>query len=249
MEASEYRTIFEAEERHFWFCGSRRIIMDWVDKALGDMSARQRATVLDVGAGTGGVLAMLQQRGEAWGVEWSPEGAAFIGDRGLRVVRAGLPCLPFRDSAFDLAVSLDVFEHVLDDQAAMAEVRRVLRPGGRLIATVPALRWLWSEHDEALHHHRRYHLPEFRQRLEAAGFTVQRLSYYNTLLLPPIVATRLAGRLRGRRRGEQGPPTSDVAIPPAPINRALAAIFGAEVHLLQRVRLPVGASLIVDARS
>ncbi len=245
METAEYRTMYEAEERHFWFRGSRRVILDWVDRALADRSGDDRPAIVDVGAGTGGVLARLDGRGEAWGAEWSPEGAAFIRSRDLRVVRAGLPALPFRDGAFDLALSLDVFEHVADDGAAMAEVRRILRPGGRLIATVPALRWLWSEHDEALHHHRRYHLAELRQRLLDAGFTIRRLSYYNTLLLPPIALIRLAGRLRPRPAAA----TSDVAMPPAPLNQALATIFGAEVHLLSRFRLPVGASLIVDAQA
>ncbi len=249
METSEYRTMFDAEERHFWFRASRRIIMSWVDRALDEAVPPAGVRVLDVGAGTGGVLSKLAERSEAWGAEFSAEGAAFIRSRDLRVVRAGLPQLPFRDGAFDVVVSLDVFEHVQDDLAAMAEVRRVLRPGGRLIATVPALQWLWSEHDEALHHHRRYHLRQFRQGLEAAGFSVRRLSYYNTLLLPPIAATRMWGRLRGRLRRSRGQSTSDVSIPPAPLNHALTAIFGAEVHWLERFRLPLGASLIVDAQS
>lgn len=247
MESHEYQVMFDAEERHFWFCGSRRVIFAWLDRALAEIDAQPRPRIVDVGAGTGGVLTRLCERGDAWGVEWSAEGAAFIRSRALPVIRGGLPNLPLATGGFDAAVSLDVFEHVADDVAAMADVRRVLRPGGRLIATVPALRWLWSEHDVALHHHRRYHLAEFRVRLEAAGFRIRRLSYYNTLLLPPIAAVRLLGRLR--RRPEAATANSDVALPPAAINSALTTLFGAEAHLLAHMRLPVGASLIVDAEA
>ena len=247
MERHEYQVMFEAEERHFWFRGSRRVIFSWLDRALAEIAAGQRVRMIDVGAGTGGVLARLCERGDAWGVEWSAEGAMFIRGRQLPVIRGGLPNLAVATGRFDLAVSLDVFEHVADDIAAMADVRRVLRPGGRLIATVPALRWLWSEHDEALHHHRRYHLAEFRCRLEAAGFRIRRLSYYNTLLLPPIAAVRMLGKLRPRR--ERGEASSDVSLPPAPLNSALATLFGAEAHVLAHMRLPVGASLIVDAEA
>ena len=249
MERHEYQVMFDAEERHFWFRGSRRVIFSWLDRALRENAGAARPRIIDVGAGTGGVLARLCERGDAWGVEWSGEGAAYISSRGLPVVRGGLPHLPLADASFDAAVSLDVFEHVEDDAAAMADVRRVLKPGGRLIATVPALRWLWSEHDEALHHFRRYHLEDFRSRLVAAGFRVRRLSYYNTLLLPPIATVRLLGRLRGPRRLGAAPPSSDVSLPLAPINDLLAAVFGAETHLLKRLSLPIGASLIVDAEA
>lgn len=249
MERAEYQTMFEAEERHFWFRGSRKVVFSWFDRALRELDDGGGVRILDVGAGTGGVLSELQRRGDAWGVEYHADGAHFIRSRGLRVVRGGLPFLPFRDGAFDAAVSLDVFEHVEQDVAAMAEVRRVLRPGGRLITTVPALKWLWSEHDVALHHHRRYHLAEFRDRLEQAGFAVRRISYYNALLLPPIAAVRLLGRLKPGRSAGGAPPTSDVGTLPGPINEGLAVLFGSEAALLDATRLPIGASLIADLQA
>lgn len=247
MQLDEYRVMREAEEKHFWFRGSRTVIFDWLDSALSELGGPARA--LDVGAGTGGVLSELRRRSDAWGAELNAAGALFVAGRGLPVVRARLPHLPFADDSFDLAVSLDVFEHIEDDVAAIAEVRRVLRPGGRLIATVPALRWLWSEHDEALHHFRRYHRPDFREAVESAGFHVQRLSYYNASLLAPIAAVRLAGNLHRRFAPGDGPPSSDVSVPPEPFNSALAAIFGAERHVLKRTSLPIGASLIADLRA
>jgi SAM-dependent methyltransferase len=244
MELDEYRIMREAEEQHFWFRGSRSVIFDWVDTALESIGGRPRT--LDVGAGTGGVLAGLSTRGDVWGVELNESGARYVAGRGLPVVRARLPNLPFADASFDLAVSLDVFEHIDNDVAAMADVRRVLRPGGRLIATVPALRWLWSEHDEALHHFRRYHKADFASALQRAGFQIRRLSYYNATLLAPIAAARLAGNALRRIRPNRAAPSSDVSIPPAPINDAFAALFGSERHLLKHLPLPIGASLIAD---
>ena len=250
METAEYQKMFEAEQSHFWFRGSRKVVFSWLDRAMDELGDVRVLRLLDVGAGTGGVLSRMVSRCDAWGVEASEAGAEFISRRGVRVVRGMLPHLPFRDDSFDVAVSLDVFEHVEQDLEAMREVRRVLRPGGRLITTVPALKWLWSEHDVALHHHRRYRLSEFRDRLDDAGFVRVRLSYYNSLLLPPIAAVRLAGGLKTRLFGERsGEPKSDVAIPPRPLNEALAAVFGSEAGLLRWVSLPLGASLIADLKA
>lgn len=250
MEIDEYRKMFEAEEQHFWFRASRAIVARWLERAMAEGGMNADAILVDVGAGTGGMLARLRGRCRTIGVEYAPAGVAFARSRGLEVVRGGLPDLPLRSGAFDLALSMDVFEHLEDDQAAMRAVRRVLRPGGRLIATVPALRWLWSAHDEALHHFRRYHRDELAQRLEAAGFAIERLSYYNTVLLPPIAAVRLAQRLMPRRRAAtSGAAVSDVGHVPALLNGALERLFAAEGPLLEHIALPIGTSLIVDARA
>ncbi len=258
MELDEYRKMFEAEERHFWFRGSRAVVLDWVVRAVEESgrggSAEPGSTlrIVDVGAGTGGMLTRVAShfgpRCQVLGVEYAAAGVAFARSRGLQVVRGGLPALPLRDGGFDLALSMDVFEHVEGDVAAMAAVRRALRPGGRLVTTVPALRWLWSEHDEALHHFRRYHRAELLERLRQAGFKIRHASYYNGFLLPPIAAVRVLGRLRGKRASTQTP-TSDVAEVPEPFNGALAAVFASEAAWLRHAPLPVGASLIVDAEA
>lgn len=247
MQYDEYQKMFEAEERHFWFRASRSIVERWLERAMCEAGLGSDATLVDVGAGTGGMLGRIAGRARCIGVEYSPAGVAFCRSRGLRVVRGGLPELPLRPAGFDLALSMDVFEHVEDDAAAVAAVAAALRPGGRLIATVPALQWLWSEHDEALHHHRRYHKADFAALLEGAGFEVVRLTYYNSLLLPPIAAARLLGRLRRKQRTEQVP-SSDVSELPGPVNEALFRVFASEKGLLERFSMPIGASLLVDAR-
>lgn len=244
MQRDEYRIMREAEERHFWFRGSRAVIFSWIDRALAGRG--QRAVALDVGAGTGGVLEALGDRCRAWGAEFHADGARYCAERGLDVVQARLPVLPFADDTFDLLVSLDVFEHIEDDLAAIREARRVLKPGGVMVTTVPALRWLWSEHDEALHHFRRYDLAEFSARLTAAGFRIQRISYYNATLLAPIAAVRLAGRALRPFRASTAAPSSDVSVPPAPINEVLTKLFASERLVLERWRLPIGASLIAE---
>jgi SAM-dependent methyltransferase len=251
MQLDEYQKMFEAEERHFWFRASRTIVERWLLRAMAEAGLDQRASLVDVGAGTGGMLSRVSGQAQCLGIEYSPAGVALSRSRGLRVVRGGLPQLPLATASFDLALSMDVFEHVQDDAAAIAEVRRILRPGGRLIATVPALRWLWSDHDVALHHFRRYHLDDLKARLQEGGFGVVRLSYYNTLLLPPIATVRLAGRLRqalGLGAGASAA-VSDVGELPGPLNSLLHRIFVSEATLLDHMTLPVGASLIVDARA
>lgn len=241
--------MFEAEKRHFWFRGSRAVVESWLQRAIDDAAMGQRPSLIDVGAGTGGMLDRIAPLCDAWGVEYSPDGAAFCQSRGVRVLRGGLPHLPLATDRFDLALSMDVFEHVEDDVAAMTDVRRVLRPGGRLIMTVPALQWLWSRHDEALHHHRRYDRSMLETRLKQAGFRVVRCSYFNSLLLPPIAAVRLAGRIKDRLAPSSAPPASDVGDVVEPLNGILSSVFGAERHLLAHGRLPLGASLIAECEA
>ena len=247
MELAEYHRMHEAESRHFWFRGSRAVVRGWLaDAARG---AGAESTLLDVGAGTGGMLESLPAHYDSVGVEYHAAGAAYCAQRGVRVVQGGLPHLPFADARFDYALSMDVFEHIEDDVAAMAEVHRVLRPGGRLITTVPALPWLWSRHDEALHHHRRYLRRHFIERLEAAGFRVHRCTYYNALLLPPIAAARVLGRLKDKLVPTEVEAVSDVDEVAEPFNGALAAIFGSERRWLKHVNFPLGASLIADCEA
>jgi len=155
--------------------------------------------------------------------------------------------LPFGPGAFDVVLALDAFEHFDDDVAAMRETFRVLRPGGLLVATVPAFMALWSPHDVAYHHKRRYRRPQLRERLVAAGFHVERASYSTATLFLPVLALRRLRRWRGERPGEET--TSDFAVPfPAPVEWLASGITRAEVALERHVDLPVGVSLLAVAR-
>jgi SAM-dependent methyltransferase len=146
--------------------------------------------------------------------------------------------VPFERHSFDLVCLFDVLEHVEDDASALVSIRELVRPGGFAVITVPAYRWLWSQHDEKLHHRRRYTYRELHERAKAAGWTVRRLSFLNTLLFPLAAAGRLLDQLRPGRQ------PAGAQIPAAPLNEALYRIFGLEKYLLSTVDLPFGVSLL-----
>ena len=142
---------------------------------------------------------------------------------------------------YDLVALLDVLEHVTDDSAALAAIRGRLKPGGALLVTVPANRWMWSAHDVAHHHHRRYRRGEIAALAREAGLEVELLTHFNTVLFPLIAAARIAGKALKRE-------SADDSMPPAPLNAALKGLFGIERHLVGRLPLPFGVSLIAVLR-
>lgn len=253
MEHAEYAVMYEAESRHWWFQGSRRVLLSLVRRYR--PAAREGAPLrlLDMGCGTGITLDRLG-RGEglaAFGVDLEPSALAFCGERGLsRLARASVTALPFPAGTFDVVTALDVVEHVPDDVAALGEAARVLRPDGVAIVTVPAHAWLWSDHDRALHHQRRYSRALLAERLRAAGLVPLRLSYYNALLFPGVAAVRLGQRLARALRpaAPDAIPRSDVRLPPAPANAILREVFAAEGAWLTHADLPLGVSLVAVAR-
>lgn len=173
----------------------------------------------------------------------SPQAIALARGRGAADIAEGaLPDgIPFEGCTFDVVAALDVLEHVGPDRAALRALGARLRPGGLLVATVPAFRFLWSGHDTIHHHRRRYRRAELAALVRAAELEPLVLTYFNMLLFPPIAALRLLARLFGRTGG-------DDALPGRLLNRALEAVFGLEQHLVGRVPLPFGVSLLVIAR-
>ncbi len=240
MDPREHDRMAAQEERHFWFRGTRRVILAVLRRAVGDRPGR----VLDLGCGTGFTLAQVEGEPRV-GLDRSAHALAWArGKGGLTLARGEASALPFADRSFDVVLALDVLEHVDDDAGAAREAWRVLRPGGVLLATVPALRSLWSDHDEALEHRRRYRAGELRTLLSGAGFDAIDAGYYNFFLFPLVAASRILTRLRPRR----GQAHSHLRTPPRPINDVLAAVLGAERHLALRVPFPVGVSIIAVAR-
>ena len=243
MDRAEYARMAEAEARHFWFVGTRAVIRTALARALGPGGAANR--LVDLGCGTGSTLDAIEGASLRVGIDPSPDALGFARERnGCAFAWGSAEALPFRDASFDAALALDVLEHVPDDARAAREARRVLRPGGVLVVTVPAFRSLWSAHDDALHHLRRYRKSEVRRLLEEAGLEVLEAGYYNFFLFPPIAATRLVGRMLRR----DGPARSDLSVPPRPLNALLAAILRSERHLVGRVPLPFGVSILAVAR-
>jgi SAM-dependent methyltransferase len=233
------------EDVHWWFVGRRRILLSILDRYLGANATNGRQ-ILDVGCGTGTMLTHLARFGDARGVDMDLEAVGYCHDRGLRqVTQSDADKLPFEKDTFDLVTALDVVEHIDDDLGALREMRRVIKPGGLLLLTVPAYRFLWGRQDDINLHKRRYVARELRSRLQAAGFEVQRLTYMNAILFPAIAAIRLV------RHVLPEPPKleSDFAFPaPQPLNVLLSAVFGSERHLLTRFDIPFGVSIMALAR-
>jgi SAM-dependent methyltransferase len=228
-------------ERHPWYGGRLAVLGSELDRLELPASAR----ILDAGCGTGGVLAALSRRGEAVGVDPDPGAAAAAAERvpGADVRVADAAALPFGDAAFDVVCCLDVVEHVDDDRAVLRELRRVTRPGGRLVLTVPALPRLWSGHDVAAGHRRRYRRAALLDAARDAGWAAERVTHFNTLLLPVAAAMRLADRRPARAR-------SHLARGPRRLRPAVGAALRAEARALHAgLRLPVGLSLLAVLRA
>ncbi len=207
---------------------------------LGRAGLRDRPRVLDAGCGTGRNLLEFGTPGSATGVDFSPEAVQFCRQRGLEEVQvAEVEALPFAEQSFDLILATDVLEHVEDDLVALRELRRVASSGGHLLATVPAYRWLWSQHDHAYHHFRRYTLRELRERVQSGGWEPVAWSYFNSILLPPIAAVRVLARRKPTHNGRP-----DLRLTPRPLNRLLEQPMRAEAALIRRGgRLPAGVSI------
>jgi len=242
MQAHTYAIMREVEDQHWWYVGRRRIIASWVERVRRDIG-KPRPRILDVGCGTGANLQMLAEFGVAEGVDVSAEALDFCRARGLGTVRQGAAeDLPYADAQFDLVTALDVVEHLDDDVAGLREMFRVLQPGGRALLFVPAFMFLWGVQDDVSHHRRRYTLAELKERLGAAGLTVERASYANITFFAPILFGRVLMRLTGLR------PASENNINISALNGLLARVLGAESWWLRKMSFPFGVSAICVAR-
>ena len=235
MDRSIYDAMAEQDHSHWWYVARRDVLHDLIARRI---SPPKDARILEIGCGTGHNLAMLQQFGRVEGIELDSVSRDFARQRfGDAVYDARLPELAGIDRAtYDLVAILDVLEHVEDDVAALQACAALLKPGGRVLITVPQYAWMWTGHDVANHHFRRYSKAELRDAISAAGLRVEMMASFNSLLFPLAVASRMAARLRGREG-------SDDAEPAAPINAAFKAVFGLERHLLGRVPMPPGVSI------
>lgn len=236
--------MLDLEERHWWFAGRRRIVFGELERLPLPAPAR----VLDAGCGSGRNLVELARFGPVAGIELSPQVAAVAERRGVGDVRVGpVESLPWEAGVFDLVTCLDVLEHTSDDGVSLRELRRVTRAGGFLLLTVPAYQMLWSAHDVVSGHVRRYRARMLSAAVTGAGWTVCRLTAFNTLLLIPILAARLAQR---RRTKAPAGCRSELELTPRWLNRVLEWPLRAEAALLRRGgRFPLGLSLLVVARN
>lgn len=231
----------ELEDRHWWFVVRRRIVEDAIAAAFD----RTEASVLEVGCGTGGFARHLSDAHPGWdvrGVEPSEQAACLANERGCCVDIGTFQQLPAEQASVDLLIALDVLEHCDDDREATHAAARVLKPGGLFVLTVPALPSLWSSHDEDNQHYRRYTRESLAAPLREQGLEIERMTYFNSLLLPAGYVSRWVSRATGSKRA------LGVDLPSAPVNRVMQTVFSAEAALLRATDLPLGMSLLAVCR-
>lgn len=236
MERVIYDRMAEHDAVHWWYRARREVLASLIARKVtlpGD------ARILEIGCGTGHNLAMLGRFGHVDAIEIDDAARDVAARRlGREVGTAALPALQgVPEAGYDLIALLDVLEHVVDDRAALRAIAARLRPGGTILLTVPQFMFLWSGHDVANHHHRRYSKATLRATIADAGLRTNLLQSFNSLLFPLAAAARLSARATGRQGSDDVPP-------PAPLNALFQAIFSAERFLVGRVPMPPGVSLV-----
>lgn len=241
MKIEMYRIFFEIQKKHWWFVTRKNIVLDFVDRFL---PKDDQVKILDIGCGSGLMLNDLEKVGQTFGMDMSDEAISFSKEIfGGTVEKGALPDqVPYQEDFFDLITALDVIEHIDDDVGSISAIRALLVPGGKCIFTVPAYMFLWSAHDDMNQHKRRYTLPELNEKLVKAGFSVEKISYYNTLLFPAVFLVRMLNNVL-RREG-----ASDTDMPGRAMNYVLKKIFGIEKYLLRYFNLPFGVSVLAVVR-
>ncbi|MER3501143.1 MAG: methylase [Candidatus Fervidibacterota bacterium] len=239
MTEAELRKMARLEDRYWWFVGRRYIVRALALRFWRPCS--NPALILDLGCGTGGSFALLRRWGMVVGLDPSEVALQFARQRGIKaLVQGDGHFLPFANERFDLVAVLDVLEHLDDDERALREIWRVLKPGGAMVFTVPAFMSLWSVHDIALAHRRRYLYSDLFRKVGQAGFAVRQLSYAICLLMPAVFVFRKGQNwlMRGK-----APATALIELPDF-LNRLLIALLRGEATILPFLRLPFGVSLV-----
>jgi len=239
MDRIVYDRMAAHDSTHWWYRARRHILADYLER-WGDLPAN--AKILEIGCGTGHNLPMLGQFGSVDAIEIDPAAREIASKRlGKPVGSSPLPQLEgVERGSYDLIAVLDVVEHVEDDIGALQAMASLLRPGGKILVTVPAHQWMWSAHDVVNHHKRRYSKRGFEAALGKAGLKWRKLGYFNSLLFPLAVVARFAGKLTGKDDSDDSPPAK-------PLNKAFEAIFRLERHLVGRVPMTPGVSILTLA--
>ena len=244
MKPEEHDIMRAVEDHYWWYQALRQHVADSIAPVAAKFS------VLDAGCGSGGMLAGLRAKfpqAELTGIDESEHAIALCRERntGAQLLEAGVHELPFPSDAFDVVLSLDVWVNAgVDDALAAHETHRVLRPGGKLILNLAAFDFLKGTHDEAVGGVRRYTRPQVRALLEGAGFAVDRLTYWNATLTPPIALVRWLSR----RQLDGGEARSDFRPLPSFVNAALKSLAALELRASRHLSLPFGTSVFAVAR-
>ena len=240
MEKEEYKKMYQLEATHWFFKGKRTIVLSILDKFFGKSRDRK---ILDVGCGTGILMKTLEPYGEVYGIDLVPKAVEFCKERGLNNVTVGDAVhLPYDDESFDIVMCIDMLYHkgIRDDGMVIKELYRVCKKGGGIIFTDSACPALWGKHDIAVHARERYVPRKFARKIEEAGFSVKKLSYYNSFLFPVVFTVRKLDNIFFPKRK----PKSDVKETNPIINSILYSILSLEATIIKRSGFPIGVSFI-----
>jgi SAM-dependent methyltransferase len=239
MQREQIAEMYALESSHWWFWGKRLLMRRLLARQL----SRPGVRILDIGCGAGANALELSAFGSVTASDRSLDALAFVRSRGVEsVVAAEAPNLPFHDGAFDVVTAYDIVEHVEDDRAFVADLARVLAPGGALAIHVPAWPSLWSRHDEVLEHKRRYTRRSLRSLLATSGLALERIGWTNFSIFAPTAMLRFARRATGAQSDG-----ADLGVVPAPVNTLLRGIYRVEAAVAATAGLPIGVSLAAIA--
>ena len=235
MEEHLYQQFYEIENAHWWFVARREILLAYLRHRV---DTSRHWTLLDVGCGTGAILADASRYFDASGMDASPRAIEFCRKRGLSKLFVGnLDEYPGKEK-FDIITLFDVVEHIDDDVEVLAQARSRLNDNGHVLITVPAYQWLWSSHDVVNHHKRRYTRTQLGPVMTKAGFHIDHLTYFNTLLFPIALFRRVFARAANKQQAD------DFLIPAGPVNATLCGIFRLEQYIVPHISLPWGLSVL-----
>lgn len=241
MEINFEKKYHQIAKTHWWLLKRRELIVEWLSQFPKD------AAILDVGCSSGVLLTDLRNNGfrNLSGIDVSESAIALAREHGHESVQVmDGSNINFKPATFDVIIASDCLEHIEQDEVALDNWRRILKPGGTLILFVPAYMFLWSAHDVENHHCRRYSSRQLVSRIRSAGFDVKRKGFWNFFLFPGIALLRFYEWLFPHKQKR----VSDLYEPPRLINNALAGLMHVENRLLRYIDLPVGISTFVVAQ-
>jgi len=240
MKKSEYQNIFNLEEKHWWYSGMKKISFILLSPIL----ERKNLKILDAGCGTGGMMMSLGEFGQVYGIDLSQEAIKFCQKRNLEAIQASIEKIPFKDNYFDLITCFDVLYHqwVKNDQLAINEFFRTLKPGGYLLLRVPAYQFLTGKHDEVVATRHRYSKAEVLEKLEGEGFKIKRITFANMFLFPIALIKRFSEKRMSKDA------TSEIKEELRIVNQFLKGILSLEAFLISKINLPFGLSIFCLAQ-
>jgi len=238
MELAEYAQMEQQEQNYWWHIGRRKVLQQVLWKRI---PQGQNLDILDVGCGTGINYHWLKSWGRVVGLDPSPEALSYCRTKQVYddLIQADGADLPYHQQ-FDLITAFDVLEHIPDDRLALQSWFATLKPNGSVYLTVPAYQWLFSAHDKALHHQRRYSTRELSQKLKQVGFKIKFISPFFWFTFPLVVLVRLLTKA--------SPPKTSYVATSSGLSQLLVKLSSLEANFLSaKHQLPYGSSIVVLA--